>query len=69
IKVVDYSKLLSSQDKYNKVVNLSKNKKEIWEEEGKEYLMPVASHDRDGNFTEEDYKHDDDIMNDNDLWK
>ena len=68
-KVVDYSKLLSSQDKYNNIVNLSKKKKEIWEEEGKEYLMPVASHDRDGEFTEEEYKHDNDIMNDDDLWK
>ena len=31
--------------------------------------MPIASHDRDGKFTEEDYKHDDDIMNDDDFWK
>lgn len=31
--------------------------------------MPIASHDKEGNFTEEDYKHDDDLMNDEDLWK
>ena len=72
-KVVDYTKLLSNQDKYkkedNKVVELPKKKKEIWEEEGKEHLMPVASHDRDGEFTEEDYKHDDDLMKNDDFWK
>lgn len=32
------------------------------------HLMPIASHDKEGNFTEEDYKHDDDIMNDDDFW-
>lgn len=32
------------------------------------HLMPIASHDKDGSFTEEDYKHDDDIMNDDDFW-
>lgn len=32
------------------------------------HLMPVASHDKEGNFTDEDYKHDDDIMNNDDLW-
>lgn len=44
-------------------------KKQIWEEPGKEHLMPIASHDKDGEFTEEEFKHDDDIMNDDDLWK
>lgn len=33
------------------------------------HLMPIASHDKDGEFTEEDYKHDDDIMKNDDLWK
>lgn len=73
-KVIDYSKLLSLQDKYkkeenNKIVELPKREKQIWEEEGKEHLMPIASHDKDGDFTEEDYKHDDDIMNDDNFWK
>ncbi|WP_205687142.1 helix-turn-helix domain-containing protein [Clostridium septicum] len=72
-KVVDYTKLLSNQDKYkkedNKVVELPKKIKEIWEEEGKEHLMPIASHDRDGEFTAEDYKHDDDLMKNDDFWK
>ena len=31
--------------------------------------MPIASHDRNGDFTEEDYKHDDDLMDNEDLWK
>lgn len=73
-KVIDYSNLLSLQDKYkkeedNKVVELPKKEKQIWEEEGKEHLMPIASHDRNGKFTEEDYKHDDDLMDNEDLWK
>lgn len=72
-KVIDYTILLSSQDKYkeeiNKVIELPKKEKQVWEEEGKEHLMPVASHDRDGEFSEEEYKHDDDLMDDEDFWK
>lgn len=72
-KVIDYTVLLSSQDKYkeenNKVIELPKKEKQIWEEPGKEHLMPIASHDKDGEFTEEDYKHDDDLMDDEDFWK
>ena len=55
--------------KENNITPLPKKEKQIWEEQGKEYLMPIASHDKEGNFTEEDYKHDDDLMNDEDLWK
>lgn len=73
-KVVDYTKLLYSQDKYkeeekSKITKIPPKKKEIWEEEGKEHLMPIAAHDRDGEFTEEDYKHDEDLMKDDDFWK
>ncbi|MEN8433920.1 hypothetical protein NX821_001091 [Clostridium septicum] len=72
-KVNTYTKDLLDNPKYkeedNKVVELPKKKKEIWEEEGKEHLMPVAAHDRDGEFTEEDYKHDDDLMKNDDFWK
>ena len=32
------------------------------------HLMPIASHDRKGTFSEEDYKHDDDIMTNDDFW-
>lgn len=53
----------------NKVIEVPKKEKQIWEEPGKEYLMPKASHDKDGEFTEEEYKHDDDLINNDDLWK
>jgi transcriptional regulator with XRE-family HTH domain len=72
-KIIDYTKLLSSQDKYkeenNKIVKLPTKKKEIWDEEGKKHLMPKASHDMEGDFSEEDCKYDDDLMEDNDFWK
>lgn len=32
------------------------------------YLVAHAAHDKKGTFTEDDYKHDDDIMNDDGLW-
>ncbi|MGG5460004.1 helix-turn-helix domain-containing protein [Clostridium sp. B9] len=57
------------EEKETNITPLPKKEKQIWEEEGKEYLMPIASHDKDGNFTEEEYKHDDDLMNDEDIWK
>lgn len=66
-----YEKLENENEvsKNNNITSLPKKEKQIWEEEGKEYLMPKASHDKEGDFTEEDYKHDDDLMNDEDLWK
>lgn len=71
IKRVDELTELSKYKKENnnKIVELPAKKKEIWEEEGKEHLMPIASHDRNGEFTEEDYRHDDDLMDNEDLWK
>ena len=69
-KVINYAKDLSEMPKYQKESRITPlPKKEIWEEPGKEYLMPKASHDKEGDFTEEEYKHDDDLMNDEDLWK
>lgn len=80
-KVLDYTNLLSSQDKYKKenaievnspsndeicatkVVELPKKEKSIWEEPGKEHLMPVAAHAKE-NSTEEDIQHDLDMMDD-----
>ena len=53
----------------NKILELPKREKQIWEEPGKEHLMPIASHDKDGEFTEEEYKHDDDLMDNEDFWK
>ncbi|MDQ0151183.1 helix-turn-helix domain-containing protein [Eubacterium multiforme] len=58
-KVITYTKDLVEMPKYQK---------QIWEEEGKEFLMPNAAHEKEGEFTEEDYKHDDDIMKDDDFW-
>lgn len=71
-KLIEYSNDLIETPKYienNNIIELPKKKKEIWEEEGKKYLMPKASHDMDGEFSEEDYKYDDSIMEDDDLWK
>ncbi|MBD7914245.1 helix-turn-helix domain-containing protein [Clostridium sp. Sa3CUN1] len=51
------------------VIELPKREKQVWEEPGKEHLMPIASHDRNGEFTEEEYQHDDDLMDDEDFWK
>jgi transcriptional regulator with XRE-family HTH domain len=50
------------------IIELPKKKKEIWEEEGQEYLMPNAAHDKEGQFNKEDYKHDNDLMENDDLW-
>lgn len=56
-------------EKDTKVIELPNKEKQVWEEPGKEHLIPIASHDRDGQFTEEEYKHDDDLMDDEDFWK
>lgn len=68
-EVVEFEIYKLEKEKNNNITPLPKKEKQIWEEEGKEYLMPKASHDKEGDFTEEDYKHDDDLMNDEDLWK
>ncbi|MFY8263182.1 XRE family transcriptional regulator [Clostridium perfringens] len=46
-KVVTYTKDLIEMPKYQKdnVTTLPKREKQIWEEPGKEYLMPIACHD------------------------
>jgi transcriptional regulator with XRE-family HTH domain len=36
--------------------------------EDKSYLEPLAAHDKDGNFTEEDYKRDMEVISNDDLW-
>lgn len=66
-KVVTYTKDLLDNLKYQKNDELPNKKKEIWEEEGKEHLMPVAAHMREG-ATEEDIQYDNDLMNDDSLW-
>lgn len=56
VKVIDYTDLLSSQNKYknknSKIIDLSKQEKQAWEEPGKEHLMPIACHD--DNLTDEE---------------
>lgn len=45
-KAINYTKDLTEMPKYQKNDNITTlPKKEIWEEEGKEHLMPIASHD------------------------
>ena len=50
----------------NKALEARKKKEQYFKE--KPHLVPKASHDKEGNFTEEDYKHDDDLMMNDDLW-
>lgn len=66
-ELTELSKYKKEDD--NKVVELPKKEKQIWEEKGKEHLMPIASHDRNGEFTDEEYNLDDDLMDDEDFWK
>ncbi|ENZ01647.1 hypothetical protein HMPREF1092_00881 [Clostridium thermobutyricum] len=69
-KVTAYTNDLIDSGKYEKSEPIPINKKkEIWEEPGKEYLMPRASHDKEGEFSEEDIKHDDEIMTNEEFWK
>lgn len=53
-KVINYTKDLIEMPKYQKdnVTTLHKREKQIWEEPGKEYLMPIACHD--DNLTDEE---------------
>lgn len=63
-KVVELPK---EDDEFTKVLEARKRVEEYFKENP--HLMPIASHDKDGDFTEEDYKHDEDIMKNDDLWK
>lgn len=56
-----------NNDEFTKVLEARKKTEQYFKENP--HLMPIASHDKDGEFTEEDYKHDDDIMTNDDLWK
>lgn len=54
-KVITYTKDLIEMPKYqkeNNVTALPKKEKQIWEEPGKEYLMPIACHN--DNLTDEE---------------
>ena len=54
-------------DEFTKVLEARKKAEQYFKENP--HLMPIASHDKEGDFTEEDYKHDMDIMMNDDLWK
>jgi transcriptional regulator with XRE-family HTH domain len=65
-KVIEYTKDLLANPKYKKeedkkVVELPKKEKQIWEEEGKEHLMPIACHN--DNLTDEENNRMNDIIN------
>ncbi|WP_243190600.1 DNA-binding protein [Clostridium gallinarum] len=54
-KLIEYSNDLIETPKYlesNKIIDLPKKEKQIWEEDGKEHLMPIACHD--DNLTDEE---------------
>lgn len=60
-RVDELTELNKYKKEDNKVVELPKKKKEIWEEEGKEHLMPIACHN--DNLTEEENNRMNDIIN------
>ncbi|MCX0353343.1 hypothetical protein LI064_02250 [Clostridium perfringens] len=62
-KVITYTKDLIEMPKYQKdnVATLPKREKQIWEEPGKEYLMPQAAHN--DNLTDEEKENMDNIIN------
>lgn len=60
-------KLPNKDDEYAKTLEARRRAEQYFKENP--HLMPIASHDKEGEFTEEDYKHDDDIMTNDDLWK
>lgn len=67
-KVLDYTKDLLDNPRYsNKIIDINKN--ELWDQEGKEYLMPIAAHDKSGTFEDDDFNHDNELMTNDDLWK
>lgn len=58
-ELTELSKYKKEED--NKVVKLPKKEKQIWEEEGKEHLMPIACHN--DNLTDEENNRMNDIIN------
>ncbi len=58
---------INKDDEFTKVLEDRKKSEQYFKENPD--LMPIASHDKKGEFTEEDYQHDEDIMKNDDLWK
>ncbi|MGU8770232.1 helix-turn-helix domain-containing protein, partial [Clostridium perfringens] len=48
IIATEKANFLKNKEKESNITPLPKREKQIWEEEGKEYLMPKASHDKEG---------------------
>lgn len=68
-ELTEINKYITNDNNVTNIDNFKgKKEKQIWEEPGKEHLMPSAAHAKKGDFSEEDYKHDMDIMNDDDFW-
>ena len=63
IELLDKYNYLDDKGKHtiNTVLNIEYNR-------CKDYLTPIAAHDKEGNFSEEDIKYDNDIMNDDKFW-
>lgn len=69
-KVKNYTSDLIDSGKYikSKTISLKSKNKEIWEEIDKDHLIPNAACEMEGNFTKEDYEHDEAIMKNDDFW-
>lgn len=67
ITSTDLEELHSSSESYIKfkIAEITNKSRSL---PNKSYLTPIAAHDRNGSFTDEDYKHDLDLMNDDSLW-
>jgi Predicted transcriptional regulators len=73
-KLIEYSNDLIDTPKYIEEEKIKNNVTELITSttnkfNEKPHLIPKASHDKKGTFTTEEYKHDDDLMNDDDFWK
>ncbi|MEG0134289.1 MAG: helix-turn-helix transcriptional regulator [Clostridium sp.] len=75
VKLYMENKAINCTDNFNEIPKCN-NKDNVVEFKLKEsktvdksHLIPMAAHDKIGTFTEEQYKHDSDIMDNDDLWK
>jgi transcriptional regulator with XRE-family HTH domain len=68
ILISNFNKLndLGKKEANKRIFELSQIKE--YTKESKEYLMPVAAHDKEGNFSEEDLINDMKIMEDDNFW-
>lgn len=69
LNIINSKELKETLFKLLEIELVNNKEKKIYEKEEKDHLMPIAAHDKKGEFSEEDYKHDEDIMKNDDLWK